>query len=115
MADIEIRAVAKNVRMTPRKVRLVGAAVKGKRLTEAMAMLRFMPHRASTVVLKAVKSAAANAENNFDLDPNDLIVANVIADAGASLRRYRAKARGRVGPLRKRSSHVTVIVREREA
>ena len=115
MADIEIRAVAKNVRMTPRKVRLVGAAVKGKRLTEAMAMLRFMPHRASTVVLKAVKSAAANAENNFDLDPNDLVVANVIADAGASLRRYRAKARGRVGPLRKRSSHVTVIVREREA
>ena len=115
MADIEIRAVAKNVRMTPRKVRLVGAAVKGKRLTEAMAMLRFMPHRASTVVLKAVKSAAAKAENNFDLDPNDLVVANVIADAGASLRRYRAKARGRVGPLRKRSSHVTVIVREREA
>jgi len=115
MADIEIRAVAKNVRMTPRKVRLVGAAVKGKRVTEAMAMLRFMPHRASTVLLKAVKSAAANAENNFDLDPNDLVVANVFADAGASLRRYRAKARGRVGPLRKRSSHVTVIVREREA
>ncbi len=115
MADIEIRATAKNVRMTPRKVRLVGAAVKGKRLGEAMALLRFMPHRASTVVLKAVKSAAANAENNFDLDPNDLYVANVIADAGTSLRRYRAKARGRVGPLRKRSSHVTVVVREREA
>src|SRR5437016_13900749 len=108
MADIEIRAVAKNVRMTPRKVRLVGAAVKGKRLTEAMAMLRFMPQRASTVLLKAVKSAAANAENNFDLDPNDLIIANVFADAGASLRRYRAKARGRVGPLRKRSSHVKI-------
>ena len=115
MADIEIRAVAKNVRMTPRKVRLVGAAVKGKRVTEAMALLRFMPQRASTVLLKAVKSAAANAENNFDLDPNDLIVANVYADPGASLRRYRAKARGRVGPLRKRSSHVTVVVREREA
>jgi large subunit ribosomal protein L22 len=115
MADIEIRATAKNVRMTPRKVRLVGAAVKGKRVAEALALLRFMPHRASTVVLKAVRSAAANAENNFDLDPNDLYVANVIADEGTSLRRFRAKARGRVGPLKKRSSHVTVIVKEREA
>jgi large subunit ribosomal protein L22 len=115
MAGIEIRAIAKNVRMTPRKVRLVGAAVKGKRLSEAVAMLRFMPHRASTPVLKAVKSAAANAENNFDLDPNDLYVANVIADPAASLRRYRAKARGRVGPLRKHSSHITVVVKEREA
>jgi len=115
MADIEIRATARNVRMTPRKVRLVGAAVKGKRLAEALAVLRFMPQRASTPVLKAVKSAAANAENVFDLDPNDLYVANVIADPGTSLRRYRAKARGRVGPLRKRSSHITVVVREREA
>jgi len=115
MAEIEIRAMAKNVRMTPRKVRLVGAAVKGKKVSEAMAMLRFMPHRASTPILKAVKSAAANAENNFDLDPNDLYVANIIADPGATLRRFRAKARGRVGPLHKHSSHITVVVREREA
>src|SRR6266545_7699367 len=115
MAGIEIHAIARNVRMTPRKVRLVAAAVKGKRLTEALALLRFMPQRASTPVLKAVKSAAANAENNFDLDPNDLYVVNVIADPGATLRRFRAKARGRVGPLHKHSSHITVVVREREA
>ena len=115
MAGIEIHATSKNVRITPRKVRLVGDAVKGKGLTDAVALLRFMPHRASTVVLKTVRSAAANAENNFDLDPNDLYVARVIVDPGRTLRRFRAKARGRVGPIRKRSSHVTVVVQEREA
>jgi large subunit ribosomal protein L22 len=115
MAGIEIQAVARNVRMTPRKVRLVGAAVKGKPLAEAMSMLRFMPQRASTPVLKAVKSAAANAENNFDLDPNDLVVVRIFADEGRTLRRFRAKARGRVGHLLKRSSHITVVVQEKEA
>jgi len=114
MAGLEIYAISRNVRMTPRKVRLVGEALKGKPLNEALALLRFMPHRASTVVLKAVRSAVANAENNFDLDPEDLYVVRVIADQGTSLRRYRPKARGRVGPVRKHSSHVTVVVREKE-
>lgn len=114
MAGIEIQAVAKNVRVTPRKARLVGDAVKGKPLAEAMAMLRFMPQRAATPLLKAVKSAAANAENNFDLDPQDLYVVRVVADQGRTLRRFRAKARGRVGPVHKHSSHITVVVRERE-
>src|SRR5437763_5498528 len=115
MADIEIRAVSRNVRMTPRKVRLVGAAVKGKRLAEAMAMLRFMPQRAATPIMKAVKSAAANAENNFDLDPNDLYVVRVVADEGRTLRRFRPKARGRVGTIHKRSTHITVVVQEKES
>lgn len=115
MAGIEVRAIARNVRMTARKVRLVGAAVKGKRVSEALSMLRFMPHRAATPIFKAVKSAAANAENVHDMDPNDLYVVNVIADEGRTLRRFRAKARGRVGPLHKRSSHVTVVVSERGA
>lgn len=101
--------------MAPRKVRLVGAAVKGKPLQEAIAMLRFMPHRASTVILKAVKSAAANAENNLDMEPSDLYVIRVVADPGRVLRRFRAKARGRVGPLRKESTHVTVVVGEKGA
>lgn len=115
MAGIEIHATARNVRMTARKVRLVAAAVKGKPLGEALALLRFMPQRASTPVLKATQSAAANAENNFDLDPNDLYVANIYADEGRTLRRFRAKARGRVGSIHKRSSHITVVVRERGA
>ncbi len=112
---MEVQAIAKNVRMTPRKVRLVGAAVKGKPINEALAILRFMPQRATTPVLKAVKSAAANAENTFDLDPADLYVVRVIADPGRTLRRYRPKARGRMGPLRKRTSHVTVVVGEKGA
>ena len=101
--------------MTPRKVRLVGAAVKGKPLQEAIAMLRFMPHRASTVILKAVKSAAANAENNLDMEPSDLYVIRVVADPGRTLRRFRPRARGRVGPVRKESTHVTVVVGEKGA
>src|SRR5205823_15039638 len=112
MAEMEVQAVAKNVRMTPRKVRLVGAAVKGKPLAQAMAMLRFMPQRAATPILKALKSAAANAENNFDLDPNDLYIVRVVADEGRTLRRFRPKARGRVGSIHKRSTHITVVVQE---
>jgi large subunit ribosomal protein L22 len=115
MAGVEVHAIAKNVRMTPRKVRLVGAAVKGKPLGQAMAMLRFMPQRAATPILKAVKSAAANAENNFDLDPNDLYVVRVTADEGRTLRRFRPKARGRVGSVHKRSTHITVVVQEKGA
>ncbi len=115
MVGIEIHATAKQVRMTPRKVRLVAAAVKGKPLTEAVSLLRFMPQRASRAVLKVVKSAAANAENNFDMDPNELYVVRVVADPGRTLRRYRAKARGRAGPLRKYLSHITVVVKEKEA
>ncbi len=112
---MEVQAIARNVRMTPRKVRLVGAAVKGKPVSEALSILRFMPQRATTPVLKAVKSAAANAENTFDLDPTELYVVRVIADPGRTLRRYRPKARGRMGPLRKRTSHVTVVVGEKGA
>src|SRR5690242_5241277 len=115
MPAIEIRAIAKNVRMTPRKVRLVGAAVKGKPVNEALSMLRFMPQRAATPVFKAVKSAVANAENNYDLDPNDLIVVRVFADEARTLRRFRPKARGRVGSIFKRSSHVTAVVSEKGA
>ena len=113
MAGIEVQAVAKNVRMTARKVRLVGAAVKGKPYTQAVAMLRFMPQRAATPILKAVRSAAANAENNFDLDPNDLYVVRIVADEGRTLRRFRPKARGRGGSLPKRSTHITVVVQEK--
>jgi large subunit ribosomal protein L22 len=87
--------------------------VKGKPLAQALAMLRFMPQRAATPILKAVRSAAANAENNLDLDPNDLVVVRVVADEGRTLRRFRPKARGRVGSIQKRSTHITVVVQEK--
>lgn len=115
MAGIEVRATARNVRMSPRKVRLVGDAIKGKPLSEALSLLRFMPHRASGTIAKVVKSASANAENNLDMEPQNLYIVRVLSDPGRTLRRFRAKARGRAGSLHKRSSHITVIVAEREA
>ena len=113
MPGIEVHAIARDVRMSPRKVRLVGDAIKGKALGEALSLLRFMPYRACLAIAKAVRSASANAENNLDMEPSNLYVVRVIADPGKTLRRFRAKARGRAGSLHKRSSHITVIVAEK--
>lgn len=112
---MEVRAIARHIRMSPRKVRLVGNAIKGKSVREAMASLQLVPNKAADEIAKAVKSAAANAENNYNLATEDLYVAQVLADEGRSLRRWRARARGRAAPLVKRSSHITVVVKEREA
>ena len=87
--------------------------IRGKKVTDALATLQFLPHRAAREFAKVVKSAAANAESNFNLDPTELYVVRVTADKGRTLRRFRPKARGRVGPILKRSSHLTVIVAER--
>ncbi len=114
MAGVEVRAIARNIRMSPQKVRLVLQTIKGKRINEALAMLRFMPQKATTPVAKALKSASANAENNFNMDPDDLVVLRVSADDGRTLKRYRPRARGRANQILKRSSHVTVVVSERE-
>jgi large subunit ribosomal protein L22 len=113
MAGIEVRAVARNVRGSPRKAGLVADVIRGKKVTDALATLQFLPHRAAREFARVVKSAAANAESNFNLDPTELYVVRVTADKGRTLRRFRPKARGRVGPILKRSSHLTVIVAER--
>ena len=113
MAGIEVRAVAKNVPGSPRKAGLVADVVRGKPVNEALATLRFLPQRAARDLAKVVKSAAANAETNFNLDPTELYIVRVTADKGRTLKRYRPKARGRVGPILKRSSHLTVVVAER--
>jgi len=112
---MEVRAIARHIRMSPRKVRLVGDAIKGKSVREAMAALTLIPNRAGDEIAKVVKSAAANAENNYNLATEDLYVAQVVADPGRSLKRFRARARGRAAPILKRSSHITVVVKEREA
>jgi len=113
MAGIEVRAIAKNVRGSPRKAGLVADVVRGKSVNEALAVLRFLPQRAARDLFKVVQSAAANAETNFNLDPNELYIVRVTADKGRTLKRFRPKARGRVGPILKRSSHLTVVVAER--
>lgn len=112
---MEVRAIARHIRMSPRKVRLVGNAIKGKSVREAMAVLMLIPNKAGDLIAKAVKSAAANAENNYDLATEDLYVVQVTADPGRSLKRWRARARGRAAPIIKRSSHITVVVKNREA
>ena len=109
---MEVRAVAKGVRMSPSKVKLVADMVRGKGVEEALVSLRFSTRRAAIEVAKVVKSAAANAENNFQLDPATLKVARIMVDHGPVLKRFRPQARGRVSPLLKRSCHITVVVEE---
>lgn len=111
---MQVSATAKYVRISPRKVRLVIDAIRGKSASEAMAMLQFMPQQAAREVLKVVKSAVANAENNFNLSPDDLYIAAAAANEGPTLKRYRPRAHGRVSPILKRSSHITVVVGEKE-
>lgn len=99
--------------MSPQKVRLVLNTIRGKPVSEALAILRHLPHRAAGPVANVVKSAAANAENNFNLDPENLIVVRVAADEGQMLKRWEPRARGKVNRILKRSSHITVVVREK--
>jgi large subunit ribosomal protein L22 len=86
--------------------------VRGKRVDEALTILQFTPTPKAKVVAKLVKSAVANAENNFQMDPADLKVVRIYVDEARSMRRYRPRSRGRVSPIRKNSSHITVIVAE---
>jgi large subunit ribosomal protein L22 len=115
MPGVEVRAVERHIRMSPQKVRLVLDVVRGKPVSEALTLLQFLPQRAARPVSKAVKSAAANAENNFNMDPEDLIITKVQADEGRTLKRWRPRARGRVNQILKRSSHITVVVAEKGA
>jgi large subunit ribosomal protein L22 len=111
---MEIRAVAKKIGISPRKVRLVLDLVRGKRVDEAMAILKFAPTPTARVVAKVVKSAAANAENNYQMTPADLKIVKIFADEAKMMRRFRPRSRGRASPILKRSSHITVVVAEQE-
>lgn|SRR5690625_716290 len=111
---MESRASAKYVRISPRKARQVVDLIRGKSLGEALNILRFVPKAAATPVEKVVRSAAANAENNFDLNPEDLFVAKIYVDEGPTLKRIRPRARGMADRINKRTSHITVVLSERE-
>ena len=115
MAGVEVHAVARHIRMSPQKVRLVLDTIRGKQVSEALNILRFLPHKATEPVAKVIKSASANAESNFNLDPDELVVLRIFADESRTLKRYRPRARGRANQILKRSSHVTVVVSERES
>lgn len=111
---MKVKAVAKDVGISSQKVRLVINMVRGRKVDEALAILKFLPTPTAKAVAKVIKSAAANAENNFQMSPADLKITDIFADQGHTLKRFRPKARGRVSPILKRSSHITVFVAEEE-
>lgn len=111
--DFEVRAVGRYIQMSPQKVRLVIDEVRGKQVDEALAYLKFTPKAAAKPVAKVIRSAVANAEENFGLTREDLFVARIMADTAPTRRWRRFGARGRFKPLLKRASHVTVILGER--
>ncbi|GAB3380381.1 MULTISPECIES: 50S ribosomal protein L22 [Amycolatopsis] len=108
-------ARARFVRDSPMKVRRVIELVKGRSVSEALAVLRFAPQAASTPLAKVIASAAANAENNLQLDPETLWIKSATADEGPTLKRIRPRAQGRAYRIRKRTSHITVVVESRPA
>lgn len=109
---MEVKAITKYVRISPMKLRGPVEALKGKHVEEALNILKFMPLKSAGIISKTLSSAVANAEHNNDIDVDDLIVKNIIVDQGPSLKRFRARARGRGSRILKRSSHLTVIVEQ---
>ena len=112
MSAIEVKAVLKYVRISPYKVRKLVGAVKGKPVETGLGTLRFMPQKAAGIVEKVVRSALANADQNPDIDVDSLVIRNIVADQGPTLKRFRARARGRGTRILKRTSHITVILAE---
>lgn len=111
----DIRAYLRFLPISAQKVRLIVDLVRGKDANEALDLLRFVPNRAAQPVLKLLKSAVANAEENFGVSRDDLYVATIYADEAPTRKWRRFGARGRFKPILRRSSHVTVVLREREA
>ncbi len=111
----DIRAYLRFLPVSAQKVRLIVDLVRGKDANEALDLLRFVPNRAAQPVLKLLRSAVANAEENFGVSRDDLFVATIVADEAPTRKWRRFGARGRFKPILRRSSHVTVILREREA
>jgi len=111
---VEVSSVAKDTGISARKIRLLADMVRGKGVDEALTLLKFTPTPKARLVAKTVKSAAANAENNFHMSPSELKIVSIFADEARPLKRFRPRSRGRVGPIIKRSSHLTVVVAEQE-
>ena len=112
-APTSARAIAKNVKVTPRKARLVIDLVRGKDVAEALALLKRLNKAASPIVAKVIKSAAANAVNNFNFDESKLYVAEIYACDGLRMKRYLPRAKGSASGLVKRNSHITCVVKVR--
>ena len=101
-----MKASLKNYRQSPRKVRLVADLIRGKKVNDALTELEFLPKRASEVMTKLISSAVANAETNFKVNPDDLVVKEISVDQGITLKRYRPRARGVAKRINKRTSNI---------
>ncbi|MCP4670389.1 MAG: 50S ribosomal protein L22 [Desulfobacula sp.] len=111
---MEVKATTRYTRISPFKLRLPIAEIKGKNAEQALTLLKFMPLKAAGIMYKTLQSAISNAENNNELDVDKLIVKNIIVDQGPTMKRFRPRARGRASRILKRSSHLTIIVEETE-
>ncbi|MGB9661595.1 MAG: 50S ribosomal protein L22 [Moorellaceae bacterium] len=111
---MEARAIARYIRISPRRARQVIDLIRGKTVREAEAILWATPKRASRIIFKVLKSAVANAEHNLNLDRDKLVVTKAYVDEGPTLKRYQPRAMGRADLRRKRTSHITVVVGEKE-
>jgi len=112
---VRVSATAKYLRGSTRKARLVTQAIRGKRVEEAAALLRFMPQHAARDVALVLRSATANAENNHNLSAEDLFIVEAHANEGPTMKRWRPRAQGRAFPIHKPMTHITVVVEDREA
>lgn len=110
---MEAKAVAKYIRIAPRKIRIVMDLIRGKNVGEAFAILKFTPKVGAEVIEKVLKSAVANAEHNFDMNADKLYIASAYVDQGPTLKRIHPRSRGQAFKILKRSSHVTVVIKER--
>lgn len=115
LPDTEAKAVARNIRVSPQKLNLVAQLIRGKKVAAALADLQFSRKRIAVDVKKCLESAIANAENNHDLDVDDLIVAEAHVGKGLVIKRFHARGRGRSGRIMKPFSHLTIVVRQVEA
>ncbi|WP_182201183.1 50S ribosomal protein L22 [Paraliobacillus salinarum] len=111
---MQAKAVAKTVRIAPRKVRLVIDLIRGKNVGEAIAILKHTQRGASPVVEKVLNSAIANAEHNYEMNPDDLYISEAYVNEGVTLKRFRPRAQGRASQINKRTSHITVVVSEKK-
>lgn len=110
---MEARAVARFMRVSPRRAQQIVDLIRGKDIDEALAILRFTPTKAAKMIEKVLKSAIANAEHNYDMNTNRLYVAATYVDQGPTLKRMMPRAQGRADRIRKRTSHITVVVKQK--
>ncbi len=111
---MEVKAIAKNTGVSARKMRLLVDMVRGKKVDEALTILKFTPSPNARIVTKVIKTAVNTAESNYQMPASDLKIVSIFADEALTMKRFHAGARRRVKPILKRSSHITVIVDERE-